>query len=149
MNFLIGFITAIIAGAAMSIQGVFNTALGEKIGLFETNAFVQGTAFVLSVIVAFIWGRGDMSQLAHTNPLYMTGGLFAVLITATVMVAMKNLNPALAVSVILIAQLAVAALIDALGVFGVEKTPFTWNKYVGIAVMIAGVILFKMSFKKG
>ena len=64
------------------------------------------------------------------------------------MVAMKNLNPACAVSVILISQLFIAALIDALGIFGVEKTPFTWNKYVGLAVMIAGVILFKMSFEK-
>ncbi len=139
---------AIVAGAAMSIQGVFNTVLGEKVGLFETNAFVQGTAFILSVIVAFIWGKGDMSQLAHTNPLYLTGGAFAVLITATVMVAMKQLNPAYAVTVILIAQLFVAALIDAFGLFGVEKTPFTWNKYVGLAIMIGGVILFKMSFKK-
>ena len=139
---------AIVAGAAMSIQGVFNTALGEKIGLFETNAFVQGTAFVLSVIVAFIWGKGDMSQIFHTNPLYLSGGIFAVLITATVMVAMKGLNPAYAVTVILIAQLFVAALIDAIGLFGVEKTPFTWNKYVGLAVMIAGVILFKMTFEK-
>lgn len=140
---------AALAGAAMSIQGVFNTALGEKIGLFETNAFVQGTAFILSVIVAFIWGKGDMSQIFSTNPLYLSGGIFAVLITATVMVAMKQLNPAYAVTVILIAQLFVAALIDALGIFEVEKTPFTWNKYVGLAVMIAGVILFKMSFKKG
>ena len=139
---------AALAGAAMSIQGVFNTALGEKIGLFETNAFVQGTAFILSVIVAFIWGKGDMSQIFNTNPLYLSGGIFAVLITATVMVAMKQLNPAYAVTVILIAQLFVAALIDALGIFEVEKTPFTWNKYVGLAVMIAGVILFKMSFKK-
>lgn len=139
---------AIVAGAAMSIQGVFNTALSEKIGLFETNAFVQGTAFALSVIVALIWGKGDMSQIFHTNPLYVTGGIFAVLITATVMVAMKQLNPAYAVTVILISQLFVAALIDALGIFEVEKTPFTWNKYVGLAVMIAGVILFKFSFNK-
>ena len=145
---MIGFITAIVAGAAMSIQGIFNTALGEKAGLFETNAFVQGTAFILSIIVAFIWGKGDISQIFHTNPLYLTGGVFAVLITSTVMVAMKNLNPACAVSVILISQLFIAALIDALGIFGVEKTPFTWNKYVGLAVMIAGVILFKMSFEK-
>ena len=30
-----GFIFAIISGAAMSIQGVMNTRLGEKIGVYE------------------------------------------------------------------------------------------------------------------
>ena len=38
---MLGVIFAIIAGTAMSLQGVFNTRLSEKIGLFESNVFVQ------------------------------------------------------------------------------------------------------------
>ena len=45
---------SIIAGAAMSIQGVMNTRLSEGIGLCESNAFVQGTAFVLSLSLIHI-----------------------------------------------------------------------------------------------
>ncbi len=40
-----GIIFSIIAGASMSIQGVMNTRLSDKIGIYESNAFVQGTAF--------------------------------------------------------------------------------------------------------
>ena len=54
---IIGMIFAILSGAAMSIQGVFNTGLSERVGLFESNAFVQGTAVLLSLIVSFIFGR--------------------------------------------------------------------------------------------
>ena len=34
----VGFLFAVIAGAAMSVQGVMNTRLSEKIGLYESNA---------------------------------------------------------------------------------------------------------------
>jgi len=47
--FLGGFLACILAGAAMSIQGVMNTRLGGHIGTLETNAFVQCTAAVLSL----------------------------------------------------------------------------------------------------
>jgi len=35
---MLGFLSAILAGAAMSVQGVMNTRLGEKVGTLETNA---------------------------------------------------------------------------------------------------------------
>ena len=41
----------------MSIQGVMNTRLGEKAGIYEANAFVQGTAFILSVLLMLIMGK--------------------------------------------------------------------------------------------
>ena len=47
------------------------------------------------------------------------------------------------VSVILIAQLLVAAVIDALGWMGQEKVPMGLRQYVGLALMLGGVALFK------
>lgn len=140
---MIGIISCIIAGATMSVQGVMNTRLGEKIGLLESNAFVQGTAFILAVIVAWIWGKGNIGALGQANKLYWLGGVLGMVITVTVMLGMGKTSPAVAVSVILIAQLLVAALIDAFGIMGTEKVPFLWNKYVGLALMIGGVLLFK------
>ena len=138
-----GIISCIVAGAAMSIQGVMNTRLGEKIGLYESNAFVQGVAFLLSVIAVFVLGKGDITAIGQTNKLYRLGGILGILITITVMIGMKKTSPAIAVSIILIAQLLVAALIDAFGIMGTEKVPFLWNKYVGLLLMIGGVLLFK------
>ena len=48
---MLGFIWCAIAGAAMSVQGVMNTRLGEGIGTMEANAFVQCTAALLSSAV--------------------------------------------------------------------------------------------------
>ncbi len=141
---LLGFIFSAIAGAAMSIQGVFNTRLSEKIGLYESNAFVQGTAFVLSLLAVFIVGRGNFREIASVEKYYLLGGVLGLIITITVMLGISKLSPTVAISTILIAQLLVAAIIDAFGLFGSEKVAFGICKYIGIALMIGGVVVFKL-----
>ena len=42
---MIGFFIAMLSGALMSVQGVFNTKLTESTSLWVANAFVQFTAF--------------------------------------------------------------------------------------------------------
>lgn len=44
---------------------------------------------------------------------------------------------------IVIAQLAVAYLIELFGMFGVEKVDFQWRKLLGMAIAIAGIVIFK------
>ncbi len=143
MNIL-GAVFAALAGAAMSVQGVMNTRLSDKIGLFESNAFVQATAFALSLIVMLVFGRGDLFSVFQVKPVYLFGGVLGIAITVFVMLAMSNLSPAVAVSVILIAQLLVAAIIDAFGIMESPKIPFHWTKFLGLFLMIAGVIVFKI-----
>lgn len=140
---MLGVIFSIIAGAAMSFQGVMNTRLGEKAGIFEANAFVQGTAFILSVIVMLIFGSGSIKVLFEADKIYLTGGVIGIVITVTVMLAIANLSPTVAISIILISQLLVAAGIDAFGLLDSAKVEFGLTKYIGTALMIAGVLLFK------
>lgn len=128
----------------MSIQGVMNTRLGEKIGLYESNVVVQGAAFLLSLLAVWILGKGSFSEIGGINKLYLTGGVLGIIITVTVMMSIGKLSPTIAISIILISQLTVAALIDAFGLMGSEKIAFCWNKYVGLVLMIGGMLLFKM-----
>ncbi len=141
---MIGFIYSAVAGAAMSIQGVMNTRLSDKIGLYESNVFVQGTAFALSLIAMWILGKGNFRAIGDVNKGYLLGGALGIVITITVMLSMSRLTPATAVSAILITQLFTAAVIDAFGLMGTEKEAFGWNKYVGLALMVGGMLLFKL-----
>ena len=138
-----GIIFSIIAGMAMSVQGVMNTRLGEGIGNMEANAFVQGTAFALALIVLLFWRQGSFTELGQVNKLYWLGGVLGIVITLTVMLGIKSLGTTLAISIILISQLLIAAVIDAFGLMGSEKLAFGWSKYVGLALMTGGMLLFK------
>lgn len=140
---MIGFLFSIIAGAAMSVQGVMNTRLQDRVGLWEANAFVQGTAFVLSLIVMWIFGKGDWKALLSAPKWNLLGGALGLVITVTVMLSIKGLNPTVAISTILIAQLLVAAAIEYFGWMGQEKAAFAIKQWLGLALMLGGVVLFK------
>ena len=146
---MIGVLFSVIAGAVMSLQGVINTRLSEKIGVLEANLFVQGTAFLLSFLALLIFGRGNLPAIRGTKWYYLVGGVLGLVITVTVILSIKGLSPTTAVSIILIAQLLTAALIDLFGWLGAEKTPFGWQKFVGLALMVGGIVLFKWRIVRG
>ncbi len=140
---MFGIIMSVIAGASMSIQGVLNTRLGEKIGILESNVLCQGIAFFLAVIVMLFFGKGNLGGINEVNKTYLIGGVLGIVITLTVMLGINKLSPTYAISVILVSQLLVAALIDSFGFFGTEKIPFGITKLAGLILMIGGIILVK------
>ena len=60
---MISIILAIISGISMSLQGVFNTRLGEKIGIWETNVLVQGIGLVLTFLISLFLRDGNYRDL--------------------------------------------------------------------------------------
>ncbi|HCW54149.1 MAG TPA: hypothetical protein DG753_10520 [Clostridium sp.] len=140
---MFGIIFAIISGISMSIQGVFNTKLSEKIGLWETTVLVQGIALICSIIISLFIRNGNYANLKNTNKYYLLGGVLGVVITYTVVKSVSLMGATLGIGIILVAQLLAAAMIDAFGLFGTDKIKFTLNNFIGIAIMIVGIIIFK------
>ena len=141
---MIGFLIALISGALMSVQGVFNTQVTKETGIWTASAFVQFSALVVCLGAWMIAERSPLLKVFSVQPRYMLlGGAMGAFITYTVIKSMNLLGPAKAVMIIVIAQLGVAYLIELLGLFGVEKQPLSLRKAVGMLLAVAGIILFK------
>ena len=141
---MIGFFIALISGALMSVQGVFNTQVTKETGIWTASAFVQFSALVVCLGAWMIAERNPLLKVFSVQPRYMLlGGAMGAFITYTVIKSMNLLGPAKAVMIIVIAQLGVAYLIELLGLFGVEKQPLSLRKAVGMLLAVAGIILFK------
>lgn len=141
---MIGFLIAVISGALMSVQGVFNTQVTKTSGIWVANAFVQFTAFLVCMAIWLFSDRTSFTTLLKVEPKYMLlGGVMGAGITYTVIKGMELLGPAKAVMLIVISQLIVAYGIELLGWFGVEKQPLEMRKVIGMLIAIAGIILFK------
>lgn len=141
---MIGFFIALISGALMSIQGVFNTQVTKESSIWTANAFVQFTALLVCLAAWFFTDRSSFTQVFHVQPKYMLlGGAIGAFITYTVIKSMDALGPARAVMLIVVAQLIVAYVIELFGWFGVEKQPWEWRKAIGMAVAIIGIVVFK------
>lgn len=144
--FMFGWIAALISGALMSIQGVFNTEVTNKTGPWITNAFVQLTGFLVCLALWFFKERKStsISGLLAVEPKYLLfGGVIGAFITFTVIAGMTSLGPARAVMLIVSSQVIVAYLIEVFGIFGVEKAGFDWTKLIGTALFVAGIVVFK------
>ena len=138
-----GFIIALISGALMSIQGVFNTGITKSSSMWAANSWVQLTAFLVCVIAWFVTGKQNVMGMFHVENKYMLlGGVIGAFITMTVIKGMNSLGPAKAVLIIVISQIIVAYLIELFGLFGVDKVPFQWSKLVGALVAIVGNFIF-------
>ena len=141
---MIGFFIALISGALMSVQGVFNTQVTKSSSIWAASAFVQLTALMVCLGAWVCTDRSNLLKVFEVQPKYMLlGGAIGAFITYTVIKGMDMLGPAKAVMLIVVAQLIVAYVIELLGWFGVEKQPWEWRKAVGMAVAIVGIIIFK------
>ena len=141
---MLGLFIALLSGALMSIQGVFNTEVTKNTSIWVSNSWVHFSAFLVCIIGWFVTGRNSFSGLWQTQPKYMLlGGVIGAFITLTVIKSMGSLGPARAVMLIVISQLIVAYLIEIFGLFGTEKVAFEWRKLIGMAVSIIGIIIFK------
>ena len=138
-----GIIIALVSGALMSLQGVFNTEVTKQTSIWVSAGWVQVTAFIVCIIMWVFTGREDMTGLFSVEPKYMlAGGIMGALITYTVIKSMGSLGPAKAALLIVVAQIIVAYGIEVMGLFGVDKAGFEWRKAVGAAVAVAGIIIF-------
>ena len=141
---MIGFLIALLSGALMSVQGVFNTKVTETTGMWVSNVWVQLTAFLVCILGWLIAGRYDILSIGKVEPRYLLlGGVIGAGITLTVIKSMDALGPAKAALLIVIAQLFVAYLIEILGLFGVDKEPFSWRKIGGLVLALIGISIFQ------
>ena len=130
-----GFFIALLSGALMSVQGVFNTQVTKTTGMWVSNAWVQLSAFAICLVMWLIMGRDSIATIGEVQPKYMLLG--------GVIKSMAQLGPAKAALLIVMSQLIVAYLIELVGLFGVEKEPFSWRKVIGMGIALIGTTIFQ------
>lgn len=140
---IIGFLFSLLAGMAIGLQGVFNTRLSEKVGLWETTAIVHFIGLIFALTLVFFLGEGSFKKALEVKKIYLLGGVFGVIIIYSIIKGISLLGTSVTISVVIISQLLIATLIDSFGLFGMPQIKFEVSKVVGLLVMIAGMFIFK------
>ena len=66
------FLIALLSGALMSVQGVFNTQVTKTTGMWVSNGWVQFSAFLLCAVAWLIAGRDSVGALWKWNQICIT-----------------------------------------------------------------------------
>ena len=141
---MIGIFVALLSGALMSIQGVFNTEVTRQSSVWVSASWVQFSALITCLVIWGIFDRKNLMLITRVSPVYMLlGGVIGAGINWTVIKSMAQLGPAKAALLIVMSQLIVAYLIELVGLFGVEKEPFSWRKVIGMGIALIGTTIFQ------
>jgi len=133
-----GVLFAISGGFFLTLQSVANANISTTIGTWQAATLTQLTGFIVALLIMLLY-----REMRHVKPLYLSGGAFAALILFSNMTAVHTLGVTLTISLFLIAQLALALVIDGRGWFGMVRRRLNVTQLVGVAMMVAGVVLLK------
>lgn len=138
---MLGVLFAFLAGAFITLQGVANARIGQDIGTWQAASLTQLTGFVLAILIVLFVRDGKLQMFKQVKPLYLTGGAFAAVIIYSNITAIHQVGVTLTISAVLIAQLSLTFLIDSQGWFGVTKQRMKLPQFIGMAMMVAGVVI--------
>lgn len=66
-----GILVALLSGALMSLQGIFNTEVTKQSSIWAAAGWVQLTAFLTCVVLYFFTGRGEIwGDVLHRPEIY-------------------------------------------------------------------------------
>ena len=116
---------------------------GDRIGSFEAFA-VAALLTAAIAVVALLAVRRSLAGFADAGdapPWMLLGGVFGAFVVLSITVTTPRLGVAAVVALLIAGQLAMGALIDRFGWFGVDRVPLGWQRLLGIALLAAGTAL--------
>lgn len=130
-------------GALIGMQAPINSLLGKSVGTFQAAffSFAIGTV-ALCLIAAF--SKGGLGAVADVRAApwhYLIGGLLGAAYVTSVLVTVRVLGAGGVTAATITGQLAMSVVIDQYGLLGVDKSPVTLLKVVGLALLAAGTYL--------
>ncbi|MEH7373938.1 DMT family transporter [Neobacillus drentensis] len=140
---ILGLLFAIIAGALVALQNIFNSKVNERAGSWATTTLVLGMGFLASLTFGLLFEGGKLFHLQNMQTWYWFSGLIGVGVVVCLVQGIKRLGPTYAIAIALTSQLVVALLGDTLGWLGLNKVPFTVNQLIGVLVIVGGIVVFK------
>ena len=131
-------------GVALTFQTAINTQLREYVqsplqaALFS---FLIGTILLCFLVFVQNSAKPDFSHMM-TMPWYLwMGGFLGVYAISMSLFAAPKLGLLTLSGLIIFGQILTSMIFDQFGLFGVEKTPINWQRFLGGVVIFIGVLL--------
>jgi bacterial/archaeal transporter family-2 protein len=142
---LVAILGALISGAFAALQTPTNAMLSRAVNSPVNAAlisFAVGTAALL--VIALALGVKPSTAAMRGLPAYAwAGGLYGAFFVTAAAFAAPRIGLALFIALLIAGQLGMALLLDHLGAFGIERRPVDAGRLLGLAAILAGVLLIR------
>jgi bacterial/archaeal transporter family-2 protein len=131
-----------VVGGLIALQPAVNAGLGRATGNIAAAlvSFAVG-ALLLAVILALSGDAGGLSSTFDVPWYYLLGGVLGAAYVFTALVTVSSIGAGGVAAATITGQLTASVVIDRMGILGLEETPLTWERLLGVGLLLAGTLL--------
>ncbi len=131
-----------VVGGLIAAQPAVNAGLGRETGSLAAAliSFAVGT-LLLAGIVVVAGEAGGVSGAFDVRWYYLLGGVLGAAYVLTALIVVKTIGAGGVAAATITGQLTLSIVLDRLGVLGLEETPITWERMLGVGLLLAGTYL--------
>lgn len=142
---LLGVAGALLTGILIGMQSSLSNRTGQLIGPLRTglltNAIGGGVALLaLLVALAARWLSWEIPPRQATVMLVASGTL-GIFIIMGVAFSLRYTGVVAGLGTIILGQMLVSTVVDAVGLLGLQRIPFTWQRGLGLLLLGAAIYL--------
>jgi bacterial/archaeal transporter family-2 protein len=136
-------LVGVAAGCLVGMQAPINARLGKAVGSVQaaTFSFLVGTVALVLISTFVNGGLGQLSNVGRAPSWALVGGLLGAVYVTVALIAVRTLGASGLTAVVITGQLAISVAIDRFGLFGIARQQIDVSRIVGLALLVAGVVL--------
>ncbi|NJK81912.1 MAG: DMT family transporter [Chloroflexaceae bacterium] len=140
-NIVLVIAIAFAGGIAVGVQAPLSGAMGQRIGALE-SAFIIHLGGAIFAGILLLFGRNGQLGAWQTVPWYMLcAGALGIIVVGSMTFTIPRLGAALAVTLLVLAQMVVSLTLDHFGWLGVAVRPVDLLRLSGVVVLVFGAWL--------
>jgi len=131
-----------LTGGLIAMQPAVNSGIGKVTGNIAAAlvSFVIGT-LVLAVIVTLAGQTGGVGEATGVPWYLLLGGVLGAAYVFSALVTVSTIGAGGVAAATITGQLTFSVVLDRIGFLGLEETPITLDRILGIALLLAGTFL--------
>jgi len=139
---LVAALATVLVGSLIALQAPINSGLGKAVGTLPAAAlsFTIGTILLVG-LVTVSGNLGNVAEAAHVRWYYLIGGVLGAAYVTTVLLTVRTLGAGGVTAATVAGQLSASLVIDRIGMLGLEETPITLTRVIGVVLLFAGTVL--------
>ena len=133
----------VVVGSLIALQAPINSGLGKVTGTMPAAAisFIVGTLLLLAHRHRQRRARRASARPANVRWYYLIGGVLGAAYVTTVLLTVRTLGAGGVTAATVAGQLTMSVVIDRLGFLGLDETPITLTRVIGVLLLFAGTVL--------
>ncbi|MGL4675284.1 MAG: DMT family transporter [Wohlfahrtiimonas sp.] len=135
------YLLALIAGAALSLEGAIYGELGKNIGQLESSLYNFAVGSIILALLVLFWGKGSLATVTKAPKWMLLGGVLGTIYLTIIVIVAPKLGIAITMIAVVAGQLVSSMLIEHKGWLGSQLVRVNRYHIASIAFLSVALLM--------